>query len=501
MRVGEGLLNWCVKMFWVLVLFLTLVRTTEETVKSWDYSHTSGLSHFRTGRWDKRLARLPRDISNGRNRSGTRGEESLSIDTLPDNQTQILEDTHNYYASKVFGPSEFQGQDLWVNLLQEKDKKARVHSILSNAHRQASRVVLSFDFPFYGHPVRHITIATGGFMFMGDVLHRMLTATQYVAPLMANFNPSYSTESTISYRDNGTSFVVQWDKVHLHEKEDAGGFTFQAALYKDGRIVFGYKEIPLPVKDISPEKHPVKAGLSDAFVLLSPSSDVPESQRRTIYEYHRVQLDPTRIHNQTVVEFTPLPTCPQQSSCDQCVTSAPTFNCSWCHVLQRCSNGFDRYRQDWLTYGCEQESQSTSCEEYLDSYTTIDTFHPAISSEGDLSTPTTSTGLTTEDDTKLTPYVGDELQEELPKRQSGSHVHFGTIVGSVLAVLLIMVIILVVIYINHQKGKQGRHCCMEYRPHQWAVMKFNNYYESPGVYTVVDSTSGLGKEGFMETEQ
>lgn len=38
---------------------------------------------------------------------------------------------------------------------------------------------------------------------MGDVLHRMLTATQYVAPLMANFNPGYSDDSTVAYFDNG----------------------------------------------------------------------------------------------------------------------------------------------------------------------------------------------------------------------------------------------------------------------------------------------------------
>lgn len=38
---------------------------------------------------------------------------------------------------------------------------------------------------------------------MGDVIHRMLTATQYVAPLMANFNPGYSDNSTVVYFDNG----------------------------------------------------------------------------------------------------------------------------------------------------------------------------------------------------------------------------------------------------------------------------------------------------------
>lgn len=38
---------------------------------------------------------------------------------------------------------------------------------------------------------------------MGEITHRMLTATQYVAPLMANFDPSFSKNSTVRYSDNG----------------------------------------------------------------------------------------------------------------------------------------------------------------------------------------------------------------------------------------------------------------------------------------------------------
>ncbi|KAM9296754.1 plexin domain-containing protein 1 [Gastrophryne carolinensis] len=493
---------------------LTVLRFSEGTLTSWEYSPASAPRPVKPRIWDK--VRSQRDIVNGQNGGSPRvshdfGGDSLSIDTLPDNHTQIIEDSHNYYASRVYGPSESRSQTLWVDLLQENSKKARVHSILSNTHRQASRAILSFDFPFYGYPLRHITIATGGFIFMGEVLHRMLTATQYIAPLMANFNPSYSKNSTITYRDNGTSFVVQWDKVHLHEKEDAGGFTFQVALHKDGRIVFGYKKIPLPVQNISAAHHPVKAGLSDAFVVVNPSSDAPldeKSQRRSIYEYHRVQLDLSKIQNETAVEFTPLPTCLEQSSCNLCVASVPGFNCSWCHVLQRCSSGFDRNRQDWLTYECYQESQNLSCDEYTDSDLEAQTSQ-APTTENTLSTPEASTSLTTEDDTKQYTCDGTfikyrktetETQEELPKPK-GSHVHSGTIVGIVLAVLLITVIILVVIYINHQKGKQGRHCCMEYRSHQWAVMKFNNH-GSPGIYTVMDPIPNpkIDKDGFIVTE-
>lgn len=40
--------------------------------------------------------------------------------------------------------------------------------------------------------------------------------------------------------------MVQWDHVYLQGWEDRGSFTFQAALHRDGRIVFGYKEVSRP---------------------------------------------------------------------------------------------------------------------------------------------------------------------------------------------------------------------------------------------------------------
>lgn len=46
-------------------------------------------------------------------------------------------------------------------------------------------------------------LVLSGFIFTGEITHRMLTATQYMAPLMANFDPSYSRNSTVRYSDNG----------------------------------------------------------------------------------------------------------------------------------------------------------------------------------------------------------------------------------------------------------------------------------------------------------
>uniref|UniRef100_A0A8C1P9Q4 Plexin domain containing 1 n=1 Tax=Cyprinus carpio TaxID=7962 RepID=A0A8C1P9Q4_CYPCA len=270
------------------------------------------------------------------------------------------EDSQRYYSWRSFGPGDKHTQDLWVDLDSVHQGPVRVHAILSNTHRQASRVALTFDFLFYGHQVRQITIATGGFIFTGEITHRMLTATQYIAPLMANFDPSFSKNSTVRYLDNGDIFVVQWDKVRLKDRETEGAFTFQTVLCHNGTIFFSYKDVPLPVEKINSTEHPVKVGLSDAFMALLSSPQSPDAKRQTIYEYHRVEIDTTKIVNSSAFEFTPLPTCLQHNSCEQCIQSNLTSGCGWCNTLQRCSTGIDRYRQEWLDYSCTEEVWTTS---------------------------------------------------------------------------------------------------------------------------------------------
>ncbi|XP_074796603.1 plexin domain-containing protein 1 isoform X2 [Natator depressus] len=386
---------------------------------------------------------------------------SLAIDTLPDNETQIVEDNHSYYMSRFYGPGEARTKELWIDMAEANRSQVKVHGILSNTHRQASRVILSFDFPFYGHHLRQITIATGG-----------------------------------------TVFVVQWNKVYLHGKEDIGSFTFQAALHSEGRIVFGYKEIPMSVLEISATQHPVKAGLSDAFMLLNPSPDIPESRRRTIYEYHRVELDTSKVTSVSAVEFTPLPTCLQHQSCDMCVTSELTFNCSWCHVLQRCSSGFDRYREEWLSHGCGQESDERTCEDWAESdHYSPSPNSPFTSFDEDVTASSLFIGsLTTEDDTKLNQFAGgDGVRNDLPTKTSGAPIHTGTIVGIVLAILLIAAIILAVIYISSHPTSNAALFFIERRPHHWPAMKFRNHTNHT-TYSEVDP-AGHEKEGFVEAEQ
>uniref|UniRef100_A0A7N6FDK5 Plexin domain containing 1 n=1 Tax=Anabas testudineus TaxID=64144 RepID=A0A7N6FDK5_ANATE len=360
-----------------------------------------------------------------------------------------------YYRWQSFGPTDRQTENLWVDLSTLHKSQVRIHGILSNAHRQAARVALSFDFPFYGHYLRQITVATGGFIFTGEITHRMLTATQYIAPLMANFDPSFSKNSTVKFSDNGNLFVVQWDKVRLKDRENEGAFLFQAALHKNGTIVFNYRDIPVPVEKMNSTEHPVKVGLSDAFMEFLPSSQISDARRRTIYEYHRVQIDTTKILSGSAFEFTPLPTCLQHTSCDICITSNLTTGCGWCNTLQRCSDGIDRHRQEWFDYKCHEEVRNI--------------LHVYI-----------QTG---------------------PPNHKGITENTTIIAGVVAAmVLLVALTILAVYYINKHPTVAPPFYLMQRRTNNyWPSMKFRNQ-GCHSSYAEVE-LGGHEKEGFIEAEQ
>ena len=92
-----------------------------------------------------------------------------------------------------------------LDQLNKTTGKVVKHSMLSTSYRRAATISLKFRFPFYGHEVENITIATGGFLYTGTYVHSWLAATQYIAPLMANFDTSQDENAMIryAYTDNG----------------------------------------------------------------------------------------------------------------------------------------------------------------------------------------------------------------------------------------------------------------------------------------------------------
>ncbi|CDW55396.1 hypothetical protein TTRE_0000366801 [Trichuris trichiura] len=282
---------------------------------------------------------------------------------------------HKYYTVHIFKPEANKFNEYWQSIPKLLQQNATVkgeikHAQLSNSYRRAMVQKLSFKFPFYGHLTENITIATGGFVYVGEYVHNWLAATQYIAPLMANFDTMVSEDSFILYADTGDMFVVEWNSVVLRTQQE-GNFTFQLTLHKNGDIWFVYKEVPITVFDVSDVHHPRKVGLSDAYFIVH-SNYARNSQslsRRIIYEYHRIEIPFDEIKSGTVVDIRASPVCISFTNCWDCMNvTLKEFNCSWCNVPEErgssfCSDeaGLHRRRQDWLLYGCKTPNPDFYC--------------------------------------------------------------------------------------------------------------------------------------------
>ncbi|KAK2716813.1 hypothetical protein QYM36_007081, partial [Artemia franciscana] len=180
--------------------------------------------------------------------------------------TNPTEDSHMYYNSSFYPEVSGTWKEYWLDL--KKDPES--HTVLPGAHRKTATIYVTFDFPFYGHIVNNVTIATGGFLYMGDYLQdylNALAAKQYAAPLLADFDTMSNPNSSIRYKDNGTALTVHWDQVVMHKRTDLGSFTFQLILKNTGEVLFVYKDVPVNITDISDDKHPVRVGLYDAYII------------------------------------------------------------------------------------------------------------------------------------------------------------------------------------------------------------------------------------------
>lgn len=175
-----------------------------------------------------------------------------------------IDDQRYFFTQTITDPK--RAMNLWVDLDSLPKHQTFTHEVLSDSHRRAASITLPFKFPFYGQNVSRATIATGGFLYMGEHVHSWLAATQYIAPLMANFDTRNSTDSAVMYGYNASLFVIEWRNVKLQEMSNAE-FTFQCILFTSGDIAFVYKKVPVAISSIPDSGHPVKIGVSDAYFI------------------------------------------------------------------------------------------------------------------------------------------------------------------------------------------------------------------------------------------
>uniref|UniRef100_A0A0N4V5B8 PSI domain-containing protein n=1 Tax=Enterobius vermicularis TaxID=51028 RepID=A0A0N4V5B8_ENTVE len=299
-----------------------------------------------------------------RKKRGLDDDEGVTDDDLKiPSDVEVSQIDYKYYVLETYTNRSDMVKTHYFDIEEMLKKPGTVgnisHPLLSKSYRRAVAARIQFEFPFYGFRMKNLTIATGGFSYVGEQFHSWLAATQYIAPLMANFD-TYAENSTIMYADDGEKFVIEWKNLQLRTQKTDGYFTFQLSLHKNGDIWFVYIDIPIPVGNISGSHHPVKIGVSDLKL---------HDQNLILYEYHRIEVDPKFVTSNTVIRLIAQPACIQYHTCEECSNATLShFNCSWCHSKAEhggpfCSDtaGLHRRRQHWLDANCKNIGKVTYC--------------------------------------------------------------------------------------------------------------------------------------------
>lgn len=396
-------------------------------------------------------------------------KETPEVIKAQQNLSEIITDHHSFYNSSFIGNADY-FREYWANI---SKVPADVHKLLSNSHRRATTLTLKFDFPFYGHSVPNITVATGGFIYTGDHVHNWLAATQYIAPLMANFDTKLSNDSVVKMSDDGEKFSVFWENITLRE-DPAKKFTFAATLYANGDIIFAYKDIPMLVQDINDTQHPVKVGISDAYLSDKIFFHV---RRKTIYEYHRASFKNHEITNNTILKLVALPTCLQYNSCQECVNHDTGFNCTWCDNIKKCSSGTDRNKQNWLIRNCERTSISneSACPA-----------EPHVDPPADGNTAYTTDTRPTHDTAVVNAVEPESTQVSKIKYPVQTPAEYASPVGGVVAAFLVITMICClaawVLYAFKNPHTRSGQLLIKYRPSQWSWRRGEARYTAATIH-------------------
>lgn len=194
---------------------------------------------------------------------------------------------------------------------------------------------LSFAFPFFGYSTRRIHISRHGFISLDDepmLLGPPGNTSWHIAPYGYYL---FERLDVLDYYDSGTSITIKWQGLKSWKLNV--NLCTTVSIFKDGTIVFGYHNVVGPVY-----RSPFW-GLRDTYRLNGTGN---------IRTCNYIDSNHAWILNQTVIHLRPLPTCNQFKSCEDCSKAPTNISCVWCPKLSRCSNGWDRGREEWIYNGC-----------------------------------------------------------------------------------------------------------------------------------------------------
>ncbi|CAB3386926.1 Hypothetical predicted protein [Cloeon dipterum] len=196
-------------------------------------------------------------------------------------------------------------------------------------------VSLSFDFPFYGQPIRTLAVTANGFINMHPQ-QQTECPWRFIAPLMASCQgfdlKNNEINSSVRWEDTGRTFNVQWENMvssSFHRKDI---FSFQLTLKSDGTILFFYKNISSDMATINILRGgDIRIGISNYHFDL---------HTRKFDKWHDVidftDFDKNQFESSLAIVIWPRQSrsyCFQKKSCTDCTLFS---QCVWCSAIKEC---------------------------------------------------------------------------------------------------------------------------------------------------------------------
>jgi subtilisin family serine protease len=157
-------------------------------------------------------------------------------------QARVLPDKFAALRSDEAGGPDYR----WVDLPSSAPKL----TLKDNSYKDD--IPLRIEFPFYNYTLTQTLVTSNGTLAFflplgpyGSPNEACLPDHEYgeIAPFRADLDPSRGGTVRYGTVDDGTTFVLSYEKVPLHTGPLDQTYTFQVLLHADGRIVFQYRRL------------------------------------------------------------------------------------------------------------------------------------------------------------------------------------------------------------------------------------------------------------------
>ncbi|CAB3387494.1 Hypothetical predicted protein [Cloeon dipterum] len=255
--------------------------------------------------------------------------------TKTNDQSRDVTKNFEYYATKWLYSSDV--EYFWAkikangsNEIELKDSNA-----LNREIPLQKTVSLSFDFPFYGQPIRTLAVTANGLINMHPQ-QQTERPWRFIAPLMAccqGFDlKNNEIDSSVRWEDTGRTFNVQWENMvssSFHRKDI---FSFQLTLKSDGTILFFYKNVSADMATINILRGgDIRIGISNYHF---------DPHTRKFDKWHDVidftDFDKNQFESSLAIVIWPRQSrsyCFQKKSCTDCTLFS---QCVWCSAIKEC---------------------------------------------------------------------------------------------------------------------------------------------------------------------